>query len=206
MKRSRMQVDPEKVRAWQRRSAEKAQKHRQERAVAASRPKRSPLARSPVPGSPKAEEAIIAAEKKRERRIELPERPAPVEGPLAPLEWRETVWALDRGRCIICNREVPRDADLWVWQAHHFLPKGRLRREGLHAYVWDPRNGGTLCRRDHERHESRTRSIRGDSLPERSVEFAREVAPWGLDLLYRLHPMDPAAGISRTPRREQDDG
>jgi 5-methylcytosine-specific restriction endonuclease McrA len=70
------------------------------------------------------------------------ERP---EGPLTPGEWRYRVWVADHGHCVLCRRWVPLRGGLFVWQAHHVVPKERLRREGLYHLVWDEDNGMTLC-------------------------------------------------------------
>lgn len=174
-----MRRDPEKLRAWQERSRAKAAENAQGRPRAALK-RSSGLARGKTPPKPrKAGERPVARE--------------PV-GPLRPGEWRDAVWELDGGRCVACGRVVPKDADRWVWQAHHPLPKQKLPA----GQRYDPRNGVVLCTRDHERHETRTAVIAGTKLPARVREFAAELGDWAVDALDRAHPI-PAAGSSGSP-------
>lgn len=173
-RRKALGADPEKVRAFQQRAREKtAEKQRQASANGAL--PRSELARRGKGGvnPPRPENASTA-----------------VAGPLSPAEWRVAVWTLDLGRCVGCGREVPRDADRWTWQAHHPIPKQKLPP----GKKYDPRNGVTLCRRCHERHESVTHRIPGYRLPERAWSFARECGFWAEDVLNRLHPGGPGDG------------
>ena len=188
MKRSPLGRDLEKVRAMQQRARERAAERAREKP-------RKPIERSGgLSRAPKAKGGRPTPYRVPAQRG-APHGPA--EGPMAPLEWRETVWTLDGGRCVACGRSVPLDADHWVWQAHHCIPKQRLRRERMHHLVWHPDNGVTLCRRCHERHESATERVPGGTLPARVTRFALTIAPWGRDALNAPHPgAIPAAGTS----------
>lgn len=173
-RRTPLRADPEKVREFRERAQAKAREAAKDRPSAALR-RSTELTRGNGPA-------------KAPRRSD---RPQPIEGPLTPGAWRAEVWRLDGGRCVGCGEEVPLDADLWVWQAHHALPKQRLRRAGLHHLVWDPRNGVTLCKRCHERHESAISRIPGAKLPRRVFAFVLELGTWAPDALEVLHPQEP---------------
>lgn len=184
MKRSPLKADPAKIRAMQQRARERA-------ATKARETPRAPLQRRVV-DTPRYDGPKRAPKARR-----APARPA--EGPLTAGAWREKVWHLDGGRCVGCGQAVALDADHWTWQCHHTIAKSRLRREGLHAHVWDPDNGVVTCKRCHERHELAVERIPGARLPARVTRFARRIAPWGVDELNRTHPGScPAAGTSGT--------
>jgi hypothetical protein len=86
---------------------------------------------------------------------------------------------------------VPRDADLWVWQAHHPVPKHRLPPEGR----YDSRNGVVLTKRAHEQHTLGFRRVPLERLPASCREFAAQIGPWAFDALVREHPPTSRAGI-----------
>lgn len=171
-----MKRDPESARAWEAKTRENA---REKAAAARLEPPTRPA-----------------------RGLTQKHRPRPKEGPLSPLEWRLTVWDLDRGRCVQCGQAVRRLGDSWEWQAHHVVPKQRLRREGLHARVWDAANGVVLCRRCHERHELAVRRVSPKNLPGRCRDFAASLGTWGSDLVDRLH----SAGDLAARNSGDDDG
>lgn len=109
------------------------------------------------------------------------------EGDTAPSRWRCTVLLWDNGRCVNCGAgPFFADQDRWTWQAHHPVHKQILAE----ARKWDPRNGVTLCRRCHERHESWTERIPLAKLPARCVEFATELGAAVVSVLERAHPTD----------------
>jgi len=169
MKRRRpLKANPEKVREFMRRAQQNASLSREN----ASLKRSDGLKRAgPLRG-----------------RSNSSDRPKPVEGPLTPFGWRQEVWRLDGGRCRGCGLEVELHADSWVWQAHHCVPKERLRRESLHLRVWDPGNGIVLCTRCHGRHESRIAAVPLEKLPARVSAFAQAVGDWCVDVLHREHP------------------
>ena len=106
------------------------------------------------------------------------------EGPLDPFAWRMAVWVACEGRCVMTGAAVPRDADLWVWQAHHPVPKFRLPPE----LRYDPRNGVVLTKRAHEQHTLAFRRVPLGCLPSACHEFAAQVGPWAVAALEREHP------------------
>lgn len=109
-------------------------------------------------------------------------------------EWRDRVWALDRGRCVHCQKRVARDADLWVWQSHHPLPKRDLKKERWGHLVLDERFGVVLCAACHQAHEFAPNFyVPFDRLPERVVVAVSELGPRAEALLDRAHPGRPLA-------------
>jgi hypothetical protein len=129
-------------------------------------------------------------------------------GPLTPWEWKKEVWRLCHGRSILSGVPVRLGDGLWVWQAHHPLPKSLLPPE----LRFHPDNGVVLLTLEHLRHEGRVRdhdrvlhTIPLEKLPERAVRFAAELGPEYLELLHRHHP--PADRLEgRTPNQEVVDG
>lgn len=149
-----------------------------------------------------------AREKSNLTRVELARRPRvrPQEGPLDPRSWQLAVFASSGGRCIISGARA-RDADDPRFHAHHPLPKRTLRDRGLHAHVWDPRNGAWIRSDLHEHHESPgvrpEHRIGRAALPPAVWEFCAELdaldgTQWATALVERLHP---AAGISGSNTR-----
>lgn len=120
------------------------------------------------------------------------------EGPLDAGSWRREVYTASGGRCIVTNAEA-RDADDRRFHAHHCVPKDELRALGLHAHVWDPRNGVWVTARVHMRHEAAFSRIPRELLPASVWEFAQEMdrllgTEWATYEVERTHP---ATGISR---------
>ncbi|MGH2899679.1 MAG: hypothetical protein ACRDMZ_13485 [Solirubrobacteraceae bacterium] len=94
-----------------------------------------------------------------------------------------------------------------MFDAHHPLPKGELRERGLHAFVYDPRNGAFVLHSLHLQHEYAHRAaqrIPRERLPASVWSFCRQLDElagheWATAMVERLHP---AAGSSGTRWRE----
>jgi hypothetical protein len=90
-------------------------------------------------------------------------------------------------RCILCGRSE-REAYAqtgWGHEAHHAIPKARLKKLGLDDLLWDPGNAVATCVEPcHRRHTNRSRRIRRSELPRRVVEFA--MAKPALKLAFEL--------------------
>lgn len=96
---------------------------------------------------------------------------------------------LDRGLCVGCGHKMARGGDAWSWQAHHVIKQQVLRARGLQPKWWrGPALCVLLCRRCHERHESRTAPVPWERLPERIHYAVGLLGPWAVDLLERYHP------------------
>jgi hypothetical protein len=96
-----------------------------------------------------------------------------------------------RGRCVMCAwlpavaEDRARRAVGARKQAHHLLPKRYLKREGLHAHLWDVRNGMALCAFHHERHENFVQRVPRQLLLPTAFEFADELGlGWLIDREY----------------------
>lgn len=115
--------------------------------------------------------------------------PAAAQSPTAA-EFRDAVWLADGGRCVMCGTKLPRGAGPWAWVAHHPVQKQHLdpalRRSAEGAIL--------LCRRGHERHHSRTRTVPFERLPRRVLSFAARLGPAAEDRLLREHPPQPEGG------------
>jgi hypothetical protein len=90
-----------------------------------------------------------------------------------------------------CTEQEAWDEDGAPLQAHHAVPQQRLKRLGLHALLWDPRNAVALCASDHMRHTSRHAVVAFERLPVCTVQFATEHGL--LDALLREHPRKQVA-------------
>jgi 5-methylcytosine-specific restriction endonuclease McrA len=112
----------------------------------------------------------------------------------APANPRERIYDLDGGRCVGCGARLRRGGSTWEWQVHHAIRAQTLKRRGI-----GPRSRRALavcvllCRRCHERHESRTAPIALERLPPRVVAAADALGPWAEDLLRVYHPPGAAA-------------
>lgn len=99
---------------------------------------------------------------------------------LAQMErWHRIVTA---DQCVMCQaipvgQEVfaARRADVLRREGHHILAKRLLIAAGLEHLLWDERNGLSLCRLHHQRHESWFQRVPRRLLPRRAHEFAEEV-------------------------------
>jgi hypothetical protein len=161
VKRGRpLKADPEKVREFMR------------RAKPLKRPEK-PLARSEL----------------RPGRSKPPRAPAADAEALraAALAWRGDVWDADGGRCVNCDKAVSRDADSWVWQAHHPLIKQTMKRRGLRDRVHDVAFGVVLCTHCHAEHHGIS-PVPGDRLPARVWDAVTAVGTWATDVVDRAHP------------------
>jgi hypothetical protein len=100
-------------------------------------------------------------------------KPRPKEGPLSPSVWRRTIFSRQRlspgspALCAVTGEPLDEAID----DAHHPVEKRWLRAEGLHAYVWDPRNGMAIKKRVHEGQTSKMRPIPRETLPEGIYDF-----------------------------------
>jgi hypothetical protein len=107
---------------------------------------------------------------------------------------REIVYSVDDGCCVNCGEHQMRHASPWDWQAHHVLKQQWLkRRHAPDEFLSGPKVTILLCKRCHERHESRTATIPLEKLPARVVDGASELGPWAEDLLRRYHPSEERA-------------
>lgn len=86
------------------------------------------------------------------------------------------------GGCVMCAAYPMSAADVrerWselaAIEAHHIVPKQDLKRWGLHARLWDPRNGIALCRLHHARHELAYQRVPRRLLPPAAWQFAAEI-------------------------------
>jgi hypothetical protein len=101
---------------------------------------------------------------------------------LARRFWKSSVC---RGGCVMCRafpvaRELRHElaADLRRVEGHHVIAKRHLKARGLHAHLWDTRNGLALCVYHHDRHERWMQRVPYELVPYDAFEFAAEL---GLD-------------------------
>lgn len=134
----------------------------------------------------------------------------PQEGPLTPWEWRLAAFVAAGGLeasgavCILTGTRT-RDVEDRRFHVHHPLPARELRRRGLHAHVWDPRNALWVLGDAHLQHE--TPGVRGDHriprelLPTSVWEFCAEMdatdgTSWATVMVERAHPAAGSSGIT----------
>lgn len=121
-----------------------------------------------------------------------------------PRSQRDVVFDLDHGRCVGCDTAQARNAGPWLWQVHHAIKAQELKRRGI-----DRRSARAtsvcvlLCRRCHERHESRTAPIALERLPLRVLDAAAELGEWASDRVRWYHPPSDARR-NRASERERD--
>lgn len=102
------------------------------------------------------------------------------------------------GRCVGCGKRLQCSGSSWDWQAHHVVKAQTLRRRGVRpARIRDATYTILLCRRCHERHESRNAPVPLEALPRSVVEACDALGPWAEDLLRIYHP--PAAERTSAP-------
>jgi hypothetical protein len=102
---------------------------------------------------------------------------------------REQVYRADGGRCVACGARCDRNAGMWGWSVHHCLKQQWLKsRKAPERFLSSPQVCVLLCKRCHERHESRTAPVPFERLPLRVMQGAQEVGAWAEDLLRRYHP------------------
>lgn len=99
---------------------------------------------------------------------------------------REQVYELDEGRCVACKMKQRRHGGTWAWHVHHCVPAQWLRRERLLRL--EPDVCVLLCRRCHERHESRMGVVFRELLPHRVILAAEGAGTAAEDKLLRCHP------------------
>lgn len=105
------------------------------------------------------------------------------------LTQREAVYLLDDGQCIGCGVKVPRGGTSWQWQAHHVTKAQQLRRAGVSRQrIRSAEFVVLLCKRCHERHESRTEAVPFERLPDRVVDAVDALGTAAADNLRRYHP------------------
>jgi hypothetical protein len=117
-----------------------------------------------------------------------------VEGPLSPEEWRRVVANTSGLTCTVSGTRA-RNAFDPLFDAHHIVPKSLLRARGLHAFVWDPRNGLFVLGSVHAAHShvGGDRRIARECLPGSVWEFAAELdalagTGWASACVERFHP------------------
>lgn len=97
---------------------------------------------------------------------------------VASAAWHLEVMRASDGRCVVTGEKAE--------ECHHVLSQMALKKRGLHAHLWDARNGIALTTRIHARHTTRIAPIPLDLLPKPALEFAREL---GLEhLIERAYP------------------
>jgi hypothetical protein len=115
----------------------------------------------------------------RELRVGSSDEAAARDDTTARRAWQAKVTA--RG-CVMCAAS-PVDAatraerwpDLSQIDAHHVISQDKLKRWGLHARLWDARNGIALCRLHHARHELAYQRVPRRLLPRAAWQFAAEI-------------------------------
>jgi hypothetical protein len=162
-----LRPDPEKVREWRQRSAERAR----------SKPRAS-IKRGP-------------SQLKRTSKRRPPPRGVK-EGPLTPTEWKKAVFERTGFFCHVSGISVSLRYD----DAHHCLPARVLRTNGAHDYLWDPRLGIPLSSTVHELHTNRSQVIYRDQIPASVWEVCAELAArdgteWAAIAVEREHPERP---------------
>lgn len=116
----------------------------------------------------------------------------PKEGPLTPLEWKRRVFDQQRVRrggpalCAVTGEPL----DFTVDDAHHVLDKRLLRARGLHAVVWDPRNGMFIKANIHLGQTNGLRRITRDKISPAAWAFARERGEWAVQRLEADYPLE----------------
>ncbi len=92
--------------------------------------------------------------------------------------WHRIVTA---DQCVMCQAIpvgqevfVARRADVLRREGHHILAKRLLIAAGLEHLLWDPRNGMSLCRLHHHRHESWFQRVPRRLVPATAFDFAEE--------------------------------
>lgn len=80
--------------------------------------------------------------------------------------WRDAVMRASDGLSVLSGE--PAD------ECHHAVAKSYLRRHGLGAHVWDPRNGVALTTLEHARHTNRFEVLPLSVLPATVFEFVQQ--------------------------------
>ena len=130
----------------------------------------------------------------------------PKEGPLTPLEWKQRVFDQQRERpggpalCAVTEESLSFAVD----DAHHVLDKRLLRARGLHAVVWDPRNGMFIKTFIHLGQTNGLRRIPRDKIPDAAWAFAREIGEWAVQRLEADYP--PSSTTSDHQSRTMNKG
>lgn len=202
MKRSRLKRDTEKARAFAQRGRAQGVSRDPERGLTADPEKVAAFAQR---GREASQRSLAASARAGARARAKTEREQ--EGPLSPEEWRSAVWASAAGRCTV-TRTRAADVDDRRFHAHHAVPKDELRARGLHAHVWDPRNGVWLLADVHMRHEFpgvNAQRVPREVLPASVWQFAEEMdatdgTSWATEMVRRTHP---AAGSAAPMTRRQ---
>lgn len=97
----------------------------------------------------------------------------------SPLEWKQRV---TMHGCQIHDDPAECEPPL---QGAHVLPQQALKRRGLHAHLWDTRNGVGSCYRAHRRSDGALERFPREKIPPQADEFAQEHGlGWMLDNLY----------------------
>lgn len=95
------------------------------------------------------------------------------------------------GACVLCRATDERPAaayaaDVRCLEAHHIIAQQQLKARGLHAHLWDVRNGLCLCRLHHQRVTDHHETIPRALLPAAVDDFAAEHhLEWLLHRSYR---------------------
>lgn len=108
------------------------------------------------------------------RRTSLRARPKRVLRTPEETAWKKPV----RGFCDCCSRPC------WRLEHHHVVSQNRIKQEGRHDMLWDPRNGMYLHPDCHERHTNASRRIPLSKVPEDARQFAVELLGFHPAILY----------------------
>lgn len=102
---------------------------------------------------------------------------------------RDETWVADEGRCVGCEKTLPRDGDHWSWHSHHCVPEQVLRRERVPSkFIRTALVCVLLCRRCHERQTSAMERVPFERIPSRVILAAAQLGGWAMARLEREHP------------------
>lgn len=105
-----------------------------------------------------------------------------------PLRWKIEVCAAG---CQV--HDDPRDCEGPV-EGAHLIPQSALKARGMHAHLWDRRNGLSVCRRVHTESDSGKLRFPVEKIPPEAWEFAAWLnLTYLLERLYGKRPEELAA-------------
>jgi hypothetical protein len=110
------------------------------------------------------------ASDKQRRKVELAKVQVEVEG-------KAFFDQIKGERCVVCGKTAAEAREAGTrHQAHHAISQERLKKLGLHRFLWDKRDAVCVCEEPcHRRHTSAMRRIKREELPSRVEEFVREL-------------------------------
>jgi hypothetical protein len=136
-------------------------------------------------------EKVRQWQQRSRRKRSKPQRATPrtPPGELTMGEWREAVFNLCEGKCVVTGVAVSLGDSFLVWNAHHAIREQILRRHG--ASTTDPRVGVVLIADIHRKHTDRFKRVPLEALPSYVSEYATELGDWATRELLREHPHEP---------------